>query len=166
MLAIEGQGVVTSKHFRPQESMMMKKVYGSLRIAWLSSDCYSQNSLVTSHACGEEFNVSAKASASLPSPMKSKCKMNTATLHSICMLVMIFLLLPASIDGLNCYQCYSNTLDPCSYEDYRPCPGLHNRCAIRTRRVHTGELFVKRECSLGCGDGIDTWSTRDLNVSR
>ena len=144
--------------------MMMKKEYGSLRIAWLSSDCCSRDYLVR-YACGEESNASAKASASSPSPMKSKSKMKSAFLHSICLLVAILLLLPASIDGLNCYQCYSNTLDPCSYEDYRPCPGLHNRCAIRTRRVHTGELFVKRECSLGCGDGIDTWSTRDLNVS-
>ena len=79
--------------------------------------------------------------------------------------LLLFVLVPLGTDALNCYQCYSNSLDPCSYEDYRPCPGLHNRCAIRTRRVHTGELFVKRECSLGCGDGIDTWSTRDLNVS-
>lgn len=148
--------------------MMMKKEYGSLRIAWLSSsDCCPRHSLIN-WSCGEECNVKASAkstSASSPSPMKSKSKMNTAFAHSIYLLVTILLLLPGCIDGLNCYQCYSNTLDPCSYEDYRPCPGLHNRCAIRTRRVHTGELFVKRECSLGCGDGIDTWSTRDLNVS-
>ena len=112
------------------------------------------------------FSLSSSLLLSSTGPFYLKSNMKLLHLTSMFVLVcLLFLLLPMGTNALNCYQCYSNNLDPCPYEDYRPCPGLHNRCAIRTRRVHTGELFVKRECSLGCGDGIDTWSTRDLNVS-
>ena len=82
-----------------------------------------------------------------------------------CLVLFLLLLSPACVSGLRCYQCYSNSLEPCPFEDLQECPrfSFYNRCSVKVRKMITGEMFVKRECSLGCSDGSDSWD-RDLNV--
>ena len=81
--------------------------------------------------------------------------------------LLMLALMPRHATGLRCYQCYSNSLEPCPFEDLQECPrfSFYNRCSVKVRKMITGEMFVKRECSLGCSDGSDSWD-RDLNVSR
>lgn len=86
--------------------------------------------------------------------------------HVLICCFVILTLLPSHVSSLRCYQCYSNSLEPCPYEDLQECPrfSFYNRCSVKVRKMITGEMFVKRECSLGCSDGSDSWN-RDLNVS-
>lgn len=86
--------------------------------------------------------------------------------HVLISCFVILILLPYMASSLRCYQCYSNSLEPCPFEDLQECPrySFYNRCSVKVRKMITGEMFVKRECSLGCSDGSDSWN-RDLNVS-
>jgi hypothetical protein len=87
--------------------------------------------------------------------------MSTAVIVTV-----VLLFMTSTVSSLRCYQCYSNSLEPCPYEDFRECPrfSFYNRCSIKVRRVITGETFVKRECSLGCEGGSDAFSDREIRL--
>lgn len=69
-------------------------------------------------------------------------------------------------NGLRCYQCYSNGLEPCPYEDLRECPrfSFYNRCSVKVRKLITGETFVKRECATGPCHGYDGEYGEDISL--
>jgi len=78
---------------------------------------------------------------------------------SILFISIILIFLPSPANAIRCYQCYSNSFEPCPYEDLKECPpwSFYNRCSTKVRKLFTGEVFVKRECSLGCHDGSDAF---------
>ena len=104
----------------------------------------------------------------LPNSLRQTCLM--INMSKLLLLSLFFLSLASSCFGIRCYQCYTNSLEPCPWEDLRECPrypfgsGLYNRCSVKVRKLVTGETFVKRECSLGCPDGSDAYSDRDLRL--
>ena len=69
--------------------------------------------------------------------------------------------------ALRCYQCYSNSLEPCPYEDLKECPryAFYNRCSVKVRKLYTGEMFVKRECAIGPCHGYDGSYGEEVSLS-
>ncbi|KAI1285556.1 hypothetical protein HDE_11759 [Halotydeus destructor] len=70
------------------------------------------------------------------------------------------------VTPLSCYQCYSNSLEPCAFEDLKECPryAFFNRCSVKVRKMASGEMFVKRECATGPCHGYDGAYGEDVTL--